>query len=147
VAVVCGGVVAGCGSSSSSSSTGGGSTSTPASTSSSSTPASTTGSSTSGSSKTSSSSKGSSTSGSGGSSVASNPAVQQAVAACKSAINSAPQLDATDKGKLTNLCNQAATGNVTDVKKVAQQVCDDVVKKSVPASEVQTAEAQCKTIG
>jgi hypothetical protein len=69
------------------------------------------------------------------------------VAACKNAINQAPTLDASDKQKLTDACDKAANGDLAGVKKVAEQVCMDVVKKTVPSSAQAQAEATCKSIG
>jgi hypothetical protein len=117
VAVVSGAFVAGCGSSSSSSTPSASSTSAP--------------------------SGAASTSGSGGgSSASSNPAVQQAVAACKASVGAAPTLSADEKTKLTTLCDKAASGDVAGVQKIAAQVCRDVAK-SLPASAQSTALAAC----
>src|SRR5258706_15038650 len=63
-------------------------------------------------------------------SVASNPAVQQAVAACKQSINASPTLSAGVKSKLVGVCDQAATGNPTAIRKATSQVCQEVVKSS-----------------
>ena len=71
---------------------------------------------------------------SGSSSSSSNPAVVQAVAACKASINSATQLPAADKTKLTGLCDKAANGDVAGVKKIAAEVCKDIVNADVPSS-------------
>jgi ABC-type phosphate transport system substrate-binding protein len=90
------------------------------------------GSTTGGASSTTSSTAASSSSGSGSSS--SNPAVAQAVAACKASINSATQLPAADKTKLTGLCDKAASGDVNGVKKIAAEVCKDIVNADVPSS-------------
>lgn len=112
-------VVAGCGSSSTpttpaSNSSGSGSTSGGA--------ASTT---------TAASSSTSSASSSGGSS---NPAVAQAVTACKASISSATQLSSSLKTKLTGLCDKAANGDVSGVKKIAAEVCKQIVNADVPSS-------------
>src|SRR5437588_7377904 len=45
----------------------------------------------------------------------SSPAVTQAVAACKASINSATQLSASLKTKLTGLCDKAAHGDASGV--------------------------------
>jgi hypothetical protein len=79
-------------------------------------------------SSTSSSSGGSSSGGS------SNPAVAQAVAACKASINSATQLSSSLKTKLTGLCDKAANGDEAGVKKVAAEVCKEIVNADVPSS-------------
>lgn len=114
-------VAAGCGSSSS--------PTTPAAANSSA--GSTTGGSSSTTSTTSSSASSSSPSSSGSSS---SPAVAQAVTACKASINSASQLSSTLKTKLTGLCDKAANGDVSGVKKVAAEVCKDIVNADVPSS-------------
>lgn len=75
--------------------------------------------------------------------MASNPAVKAAVAQCKTAINSAPQLSTASKAKLDSLCDKAATGKLTDLKSVTYDVCKQVIKDSVPAAEQQTALASC----
>lgn len=67
------------------------------------------------------------------SSSSSNPAVAQAVTACKTSINSAPTLSSSEKSKLTALCDKAANGDLAGVKKIAAEVCKDVVNASVPA--------------
>jgi maltose-binding protein MalE len=109
--------IAGCGSSSSSSSSSAPSTSTAASSS-------------------------TTASSSGGGSVASNPAVQQAVAQCKASINAVPTLTADVKAKLTKLCDSAATGDPTAIKKASAQVCQEIAK-SLPAQAQQAALASC----
>ncbi|MFL5831368.1 MAG: hypothetical protein ACJ76X_15745 [Solirubrobacteraceae bacterium] len=123
-------VIAGCGGSSSSSST---TAATSAASSSSSAPTS----------ATTSSAAPTSSSPSGGGSLANNPQIQAAVAACKQRISAAPNLSSDAKGKLTNLCDQAASGNEAAVVKAASQVCQEIVKQSVPSSAQQQALASC----
>jgi hypothetical protein len=74
---------------------------------------------------------------------ASNPAVAQAVAACKSSINAAPTLTADEKSKLTAICDKAANGDEAGVKQAASQVCMEIVKSTVPSSAQSTALAAC----
>ncbi len=123
-------ILGGCGSSSSSSSS-----AAPAS-SSSTTAASTANSAT-------SSASASSTTPTGGSSIANNPAVKAAVAACKQRIAAAPNISADAKSKLTTLCDKAASGNEADVLKAAAQVCQEIVKQSIPQAAQQQALAAC----
>ncbi len=126
VAAVSGAAIAGCGSSSSSSSS-----STPASSSSSSAAAPAAA-------ATSSAAAG------GGSSVPSNPEIAQAVAACKTEVEAAPTLSASVKSQLVSICEKAASGNETGVKQAAYQVCQEIVKATVPGGSVQsTALAAC----
>jgi hypothetical protein len=75
--------------------------------------------------------------------VANNPQVKAAVAQCKTAINSAPQLSAASKTKLDALCDKAASGKLTDLKQVTYQVCQQVIKDSVPQAQQQAALASC----
>jgi hypothetical protein len=119
--------IGGCGSSSSSSSTA----------SSSSAPA------TSSSTTAAASSSSASSSASGGSAIANNPAVKAAVAACKQRIAAAPNISADAKSKLSGLCDQAASGNEAGVLKAAAQVCQEIVKQSVPQAAQQQALASC----
>jgi hypothetical protein len=76
-------------------------------------------------------------------SIANNPSVQQAVAACKQSINASPTLSAGVKSKLAGVCDQAATGNPTAIRKATSQVCQEVVKSSVPSSAQAAALATC----
>ena len=80
--------------------------------------------------------------GSGGASVASNPAVQQAVAQCKASINAVPTLSADVKAKLTKLCDSAASGDPNAIKKASAQVCQEIAK-SLPAQAQAVALASC----
>ena len=121
--LLCGALVAGCGSSSSntSSST---TTSTPAAAATtSSTPAATS------------------------SSPAGGASVQAAVAACKQAIQAQSTLPAGAKTKLEAVCLKAANGDTSAVKAAAREVCEEVIKTSaVPAGPArEQALAACKT--
>lgn len=79
----------------------------------------------------------------GGSALANNPAVKAAVAACKSRIASAPNISADAKSKLTSLCDKAASGDQAGVLKAAAQVCQEIVKQSVPQAAQAQALASC----
>ncbi len=95
---------------------------------------------------TGSSSSSASASGSGGgASVASSPAVQQAVAACKSRVNDAATLTTDEKAKLISLCEQASSGNVAAAEQATKEVCQDVAK-SLPSAVQATAEAACAKV-
>lgn len=74
---------------------------------------------------------------------ANNPAVAQAVAACKSSINSQPTLSASLKAKLTAICDKAGSGDVNGAKKAYAQVCQEVVKATVPSQAQAQALAAC----
>jgi hypothetical protein len=134
IAAACGALLTGCGSSSSSSSSS--SAAAPATSTSTSSASTATGAAT-------STGAGASTSTGAASAVANNPAVKAAVAQCKTAINSAPQLSATSKTQLDDLCDKAASGKLTDLRQVTYDVCKQVIKDSVPAAEQQTALASC----
>lgn len=75
----------------------------------------------------------------GSGAAAASPAVQQAVAACKSSINAAPTLTADEKTKLSAICDKAANGDEAGVKQAAYQVCQEIVKSSVPSGAAQTS--------
>jgi hypothetical protein len=75
---------------------------------------------------------------------AASPAIADAVAACKSSINAAPTLNATEKSQLDALCTQAANGNAAGIQKATAKVCVEIIKDTVPAGSAQTeAEAAC----
>ncbi len=74
-----------------------------------------------------------STTASGGSSSSSNPAVVAAVSACKSRINSTASLSSTLKAHLTKLCDQAGAGNLSGAKKIASEVCKEIVDANLPS--------------
>jgi ABC-type phosphate transport system substrate-binding protein len=124
VALLCGVLVAGCGSSSSSTTSGSttsGSTSTSA-------PAST--------------SKSTSTT----PNAATAAGVAQYVAACKSVIQHEPTLSADVKSKVEGICNKAADGDLEGARKAAKEVCIEVINASpIPAAAKAQAVAACKT--
>jgi hypothetical protein len=122
VALLCGVLVAGCGSSSSSSTTTGStSTSAPAST---------------------ATSKSTSTTPSG----ATAAGVAQYVAACKSVIQHEPTLSGDVKAKVEGICNKAADGDIEGARKAAKEVCIEVINASpIPAAAKSQAVAACKT--
>jgi hypothetical protein len=91
---------------------------------------------------TSTSTSAAASSGSAGGSVASNPAVQQAVAQCKASINAVPTLSADVKAKLTKLCDSAASGDPAAIKQASSQVCQEIAK-SLPAQAQAVALASC----
>jgi hypothetical protein len=133
--------IAGCGSSSSSSSSPAASSAT---SSSSETPSSSSSSATATSeTPTSSAAASTSTSPSGGAGLSNNPTIQAAVSACKQRIAAAPTLSSDAKTKLSNLCDQAASGNEAAVLKAAAQVCQEIVKQSLPTGAQQQALASC----
>jgi hypothetical protein len=83
------------------------------------------------------------TSGSTGAAAAVNPAVAQIVGACKSRIDSAGNLSASVKSKLTTLCDKAASGDEGGARKAASQVCQEIIKATVPQSVQNQALAGC----
>jgi hypothetical protein len=75
--------------------------------------------------------------------VANNPTVKAAVAKCKSSINAAPTLSASSKAKLVTICDEAAKGDPASLKKAEAQVCQQLVKDTVPAAAQAQALASC----
>jgi hypothetical protein len=123
VALLCGVLVAGCGSSSSST-TG------------------STGASTSTSTPTSTTTKSTGTT----PSAATAAGVAQYVAACKQIIQHEPTLSADVKSKVEGICNKAADGDIEGARKAAKEVCVEVINASpIPASAKTQAIAACKT--
>jgi hypothetical protein len=72
-----------------------------------------------------------------------------AVAACKQAVQAQTTLPAGAKSKLEAICAKAASGDQAAVRKVAQEVCEEVVNASaVPAGAArEQALAACKKAG
>jgi hypothetical protein len=132
VALLCGVLVAGCGSSSSSTTNGSTATSAPAtsSTATSSSPAA----------KTTSSSPTAAPTG------ASAAGVQQYVEVCKSIVQREPALSASVKSKVEGICNKAANGDLAGARAAAKEVCVEVLNASpIPAAAKQKALAACKS--
>lgn len=57
-------------------------------------------------------------------------AVAQAIESCKQSINSAPQLSAEAKSDLEALCEEAASGDAEEVKRIAKEVCSKIIEES-----------------
>lgn len=91
------------------------------------------------------------TSGGGGSSssgsTAANPQIQAAVDACKQSVDSNPQVPANAKSDLEGICEKAASGDATAVKKATKEVCLKIVDATVPSSAKSQAEAACNSAG
>ncbi len=118
VVLLCGVLVAGCGSSSSSTTSGSTSTSAPATTS-----------------KSATTTPNVATAG-----------IAQYVAACKQVIKHEPTLSADVKSKVEGICNKAADGDLEGARKAAKEVCIEVVNASpIPAAAKAQAVAACKT--
>ena len=80
---------------------------------------------------------------------AANPAIArqiaQAVASCKTSINSQPSLSAANKAKLDAICDKAGSGDTTGVQKATADVCRQIVRDTVPATAQAQALAACPT--
>ncbi len=70
----------------------------------------------------------------------------EAIELCKKTIQSQTTLPASSKSKLEAVCDKAAKGDSTAVKKAAQEVCEEVVNTSpIPSgSAKEQALAACK---
>ena len=72
-------------------------------------------------------------------------ALQQAVAACRTAIQAAPSLPANVKAKAEGVCNKASSGDLEGARKAAKEVCVEVINASpVPSAYKEQALAACK---
>jgi hypothetical protein len=78
---------------------------------------------------------------------AANPQLRKeladAVASCKSSVASTPSLKAADRSKLAAICDQMSSGDTTAVQKATAQVCQQIIKDSVPAAAQAQALTQC----
>jgi hypothetical protein len=80
-----------------------------------------------------------------GGSGATGAALQAAVALCKQNVQAQPTISASTKGKLEALCNKAASGNPTTLRKIGQEVCDELVNATAaPGAAKEQALAACK---
>lgn len=133
VALLCGALLAGCGSSSSTtSSTTPTATSTPASTAAATT-ASTSSTSTAG------------AAAAAGAAGAAGAGVAEYVAICKSIVQREPTLSASVKSKVEGICNKAASGDLAGARAAAKEVCVEVINASpIPTAEKEKAIAACK---
>jgi FtsZ-interacting cell division protein ZipA len=80
--------------------------------------------------------------------VSNNPQVKQAIAQCKTSVDAAPQLKPDTKKKLESICEKAASGDESGIKKASKEVCLAIINDtgiSGPAAD--TAKQQCSTIG
>lgn len=82
-------------------------------------------------------------SGSSGSGVNGTTAGVAAVGACKGAVQ-AQSISAATKHRLEAICEKAASGNIQDIKRTAEQACQELVRSRIPAGSTQeTALARC----
>jgi len=78
-------------------------------------------------------------------SAASAAGVAQYEAICKSIVARAPTLSASVKAKVEGICSKAATGDLAGARAAAKEVCVEVINASpVPAAEKEKALAGCK---
>jgi ABC-type phosphate transport system substrate-binding protein len=131
-ALICGALIAGCGSGGNSTTSG----STATTTTSSSAAAATT------------STPATSTTSAG--STAANPIssadLAAAVSECKAVAQRAPTLSSALKSKVEGICNKAANGNIAGARAAAKEVCVEVINASpIPSAEKTQALAACKT--
>jgi hypothetical protein len=139
VTLLCGALVAGCGSSNSST-TSSTPTTTPAKSSSAAATTPTTASKSSTSKSTASTTPTQPTAGT----VAGATAAEYATV-CKSIITHEPTLESSLKSKLEGICSKAADGDLAGARAAAKQVCVEVIKSTpIPAADKEKALAACK---
>lgn len=64
---------------------------------------------------------------------ASAPNLEQAIASCKQAVTSYPQLSGDTKSQLEDLCEQAGSGDREDAQEIGREVCKKVVEDLYPS--------------
>jgi hypothetical protein len=67
----------------------------------------------------------------------------QAVTSCKSSVAATPSLKAADRSKLAAICDQMSSGDTSAVQSATAQVCQQIIKDSVPAASQAQALAAC----
>ena len=73
----------------------------------------------------------------GGGAASANPNVKQAVESCKRAVDQSPQISASAKNDLKDICDKAASGDAEAVKKASRDVCIEIAKDTVPSGPSQ----------
>jgi len=58
--------------------------------------------------------------------------LEQAVENCKRGVNAAQQLSADAKDKLQDICETAASGDDSDIRKAAHEVCTTIIEDTFP---------------
>jgi hypothetical protein len=82
-----------------------------------------------------------------GGAATSNPNAKQAVENCKRAVEQSPQISASAKNDLKDICDKAASGDAEAVRKASRDVCVKVAKDTVPAGPSQDqAVSACKQV-
>jgi hypothetical protein len=70
------------------------------------------------------------------------------IADCQKSISVASTLSSSEKSELIDACKKAAAGNIAGARAAYEQVCETVVKDTVPSGSAQTlALSSCKEIG
>jgi len=125
-ALVCGALIAGCGSSSSTTTSGTTATTSTTSSAAASTPS-------------------TSTPSGAATTPISSADLAAAVAECKAVVARAPTLSSNLKSKVEGICNKAANGNIAAARTAAKEVCVEVINASpIPSAEKQQALTACK---
>ena len=74
--------------------------------------------------------------------------LDEAIQQCKDGVEATPQISAELKEDLNQLCEDAADGDPEDMKKIAVETCERVIRDTVPAGEQQDAALeQCQSAG
>jgi hypothetical protein len=62
---------------------------------------------------------------------------------CQSLLGAAKGLSSTEKGQFKSYCASLAHDNPTQIKGAEKNLCDEVIKDTVPASEQSLAKSEC----
>lgn len=83
---------------------------------------------------------------SGGNGVQPSQDIRAAIDACKESVRSNPQLSDDVKAELEDVCQEAESGDVDDVKKATREVCTRIVQETAPEGPARDqALATCDT--
>lgn len=66
---------------------------------------------------------------------ASREQLEQAIESCKENVRQAPQLSDDAKDDLEELCEEAASGDPEELRKVSREVCKRIIADTLPAGE------------
>jgi hypothetical protein len=75
--------------------------------------------------------------------------LDEAIEQCKKSVNSAPNVSDDSKSKLEDICEKAGSGDQEDIEQAAREVCETIVKDSIPEGSPgrDAALSACETAG
>jgi ABC-type glycerol-3-phosphate transport system substrate-binding protein len=75
--------------------------------------------------------------------------LDEAIEQCKKSVNQAPNVSDDSKSKLEDICEKAGSGDQEDIEAAAREVCETIVKDSIPEGSPgrEAALSACESAG